>query len=64
MKVLNAYELKDEKAVHVTRGLRSMLHGFALLEQKGEFGLSLNIDESLYISLNIFIKGLHKVNEK
>src|SRR5690606_19218714 len=36
--VLRAYQLDDAVALHMTRALRSILHGFASLEQKGGFG--------------------------
>lgn len=57
-KVLCAYDLDDETALHVTRGLRSIFHGFASLEQKGEFGLPLDIDISFKLLVDTYLAGL------
>lgn len=59
VRVLEAYGLTDEAALHAVRGLRSILHGFASLEKFGGFGLPLRIDESLARLLDVFIAGLH-----
>lgn len=62
IQVLNAYDLEEEIALHVARGLRSILHGFASLEQKGGFGLQLDNDVSLELLINTFLSGLHTLN--
>ncbi|EKQ51475.1 MULTISPECIES: TetR-like C-terminal domain-containing protein [unclassified Clostridium] len=59
VRILNAYELDEESALHVTRGLRSILHGFSSLEQKGGFELSLNIDISFQLLMDTYLEGLH-----
>lgn len=65
VRVLRAYDLKDEEALHATRGLRSILHGFASLEQKGGFGMPLDHDKSLELMINAYISGVHTLkNEK
>ncbi len=56
--VLEAYDLRDEAALHAIRGLRSLLHGFVSLELAGGFGLPLDIDESFVRLVRIFIGGL------
>ena len=43
---LAGYGLEGEAALHATRGLRSLLHGFVALEALGGFGLPLDLDES------------------
>lgn len=60
LRVLEEYNLKEEDALHVVRGLRSLVHGFASLEHKGGFGLSLDHDESLRRLLETYLKGLHR----
>lgn len=57
--VLKAYQLEDDIALHMARALRSILHGFASLEQKGGFGLPLDLDESLDEMIETFLTGLH-----
>ncbi|PEZ06588.1 TetR family transcriptional regulator [Bacillus sp. AFS018417] len=61
--VLQHYGLEGEKAIHATRGLRSICHGFASIEQQGGFGLPLDLDVSLHLLLETFIKGLHVIKE-
>lgn len=58
-KVLCAYGLDDETALHATRGLRSIFHGFASLEQKGGFGLPLDIDISFKLLIDTYLVGLN-----
>lgn len=64
VKILGYYNLKNEEAIHITRGLRSILHGFASIEQKGGFGLALDTDESFNIIINTFISGIHVINNR
>ncbi|WP_026677492.1 TetR/AcrR family transcriptional regulator [Fictibacillus gelatini] len=64
--VLKDFELEGEPAIHAVRGLRSILHGFASLEQKGGFGLPLDLDVSVRLIIDTFLAGIHaiKQNEK
>lgn len=59
IRVLKAYGVEGEAALHATRGLRSILHGFVSLEQKGGFGLPLDIDVSLNFIIDTFLTGIH-----
>ncbi len=59
MRVLEGFGLKDEEALHVVRGLRSLFHGFASIEQSGGFGLPLDLDESLSRLIDTYIAGIH-----
>lgn len=63
IQVLHAYELTGDAAIHAARGLRSLLHGFASLEQKGGFGIPLDLDVSLELLINAFIAGIHTIKE-
>lgn len=58
VKTLSYYELGYEKAIHSVRGLRSLLHGFASIEQKDGFGMPQAIDESLKIVIQTYLNGL------
>lgn len=60
MRVLRAYHLDDETALHAVRGFRSMFHGFASLEQKGEFRIRLDYDATLRFLIDTFLAGLRK----
>ncbi|QDQ02194.1 TetR/AcrR family transcriptional regulator [Lysinibacillus fusiformis] len=61
VQVLDAYHLQDEMAIHMVRGLRSILHGFTSIEQMGGFGMPLDINQSFSILINTFIEGIHAV---
>jgi AcrR family transcriptional regulator len=56
---LAGYGLPEDDALHVVRGLRSLLHGFAVLEIGDGFGLPLDLDESFRRLLQTYIAGLH-----
>jgi len=54
----------DTKAIHIVRGLRSIFHGFASLEQKGEFGLPLDLDESYQIMIDTYLRGIETLTKE
>jgi AcrR family transcriptional regulator len=56
--VLEGYGLTGDDALHATRGLRSLMHGFVGLETAGGFGLPLDLDESYRRLLVSFVAGL------
>jgi len=58
IRALSAYHLANEDAIHAVRMLRSVVHGFATLEQSGGFGIPLDIDETFERLLTIFLRGL------
>ncbi len=59
--MLDAYNLQEEIAIHMVRGLRSILHGFTSIEQMGGFGMPLDINKSFSFLINTFIEGIHAV---
>ncbi|MBX3010727.1 MAG: WHG domain-containing protein [Caldilineaceae bacterium] len=59
--VVASLGLHGEEALHVVRGWRSLVHGFATLEVAGGFGLPLDCDESFARLLQTFIRGLGPV---
>ncbi|MCC2685912.1 MAG: TetR family transcriptional regulator [Paenibacillaceae bacterium] len=63
VRVLSAYGLAGDVAIHAVRGLRSILHGFASLELKGQFGMPLDLDVSLRLLLDTFIAGIHVIKK-
>ncbi len=48
----------DEEAIHATRGLRSIAHGFATLEESEGFGIDVDKDESFRRLVRAFVDGL------
>ena len=47
-----------EEAIHAARGLRSVAHGFATLEEAGGFGMSVDQNESFRRLVRAFADGL------
>ncbi|MNC62351.1 hypothetical protein D3C75_1123660 [compost metagenome] len=58
IRLLSGYELDAEDELHAVRGLRSLLHGFAALENKGGFGMPLDTNISLNWLISAFIAGI------
>jgi AcrR family transcriptional regulator len=56
--VIASFGLSEPDALHAVRGLRSIVHGFALLEVAGGFGLPLDCDESFRRLVENLIHGL------
>ncbi|ASR45338.1 TetR family transcriptional regulator [Paenibacillus kribbensis] len=54
----SGYGFKEEDCIHAARGFRSLLHGFASLEQKGGFGLPVEVDRSIAVMMDTFLAGL------
>ncbi|WP_169865148.1 TetR-like C-terminal domain-containing protein [Sutcliffiella halmapala] len=63
LEALMDYSLPEQDSIHAVRTLRSILHGFASLEQNNEFKLPIDLDESLIYAINIFLLGIKK-NQK
>lgn len=60
VEAIKPFGLTEDVALHAVRGLRSIMHGFASLEQKGGFGLSLELEESYQLTVKAFLAGLEK----
>ncbi len=56
--ILQGYGLELDDALHVLRGLRSAIHGFALLERNGGFGLPVDVDQSFEWMVGSLIAGI------
>lgn len=57
--VLEPYNLSDSDKTHAIRGLRSLMHGFASLEEVGWFvAAPIDREESYQRLINIFIGGI------
>lgn len=63
--VLSGFGLERDDALHATRGLRAVIHGFVGLEAAGGFRLALGREESFLRLLTAFAVGLeHSIDEK
>lgn len=58
LRILAPYGLSEEDALHVVRGFRSLVHGFASLEHQNGFRMGLDRDESLRRLLQTYLLGL------
>jgi AcrR family transcriptional regulator len=56
--VLGGYGLKGDDALHATRGLRAIIHGFVSLDAMGAFRLKLDLEESFNRVLAAFAADL------
>ena len=56
--VLDSLGVREEEAIHAARGLRSVAHGFATLEEAGGFGMDVDQDESFRRLVRTFADGL------
>jgi AcrR family transcriptional regulator len=58
--VLKPYKLNEEDTIHAIRGLRSILHGFASIENQKGFGMPIDVNESFHFLIATFKEGLKK----
>lgn len=56
--VLAGYGLEGDAAFHATRAVRAALHGFAMLEADGGFGMKLDLEESFARMVDVLDRGL------
>lgn len=61
MRVMQHYGLEEETALHTVRVYRSMLHGFASLEQSNGFGLPLSMDTTIQVLIDTLLAGIHSM---
>ena len=59
--VLEPYNLGATDETHAIRGLRSLMHGFASLEEAGWFAKPIDREESYQELINIFIRGIESL---
>ena len=60
MAIMSAYSPSDLDALHVIRGLRSIMHSFVDIERSGGFGLPLDLDNIYKRLVTVFIEGLRR----
>jgi AcrR family transcriptional regulator len=59
--VMASLGLQGEDAIHALRAFRSMVHGFAILEVAGGFGMPQDCDESFRRLVESLVAGLRHV---
>jgi hypothetical protein len=58
--ILAPYNLSEEDTIHAIRGLRSIVHGFILLEEASGFRMPVDPDASFHWLITLFIAGLRQ----
>lgn len=56
--VLAGYDVEERDAIHAMRMLRSLMHGFAVLEAAGGFQMEADVDESFTWIVDFLDRGL------
>ena len=64
VQMIQYYGLDEQHALHTVRICRSMLHGFASLEQSGGFGLPLDLDVTLKLLTDTLLSGIHHIQKQ
>jgi len=55
---LSGFDLGENEQIHVVRGLRSLIHGFTIMEMSHSFRSHVSLDESFARVHTIFLNGL------
>jgi AcrR family transcriptional regulator len=58
--ILAPYNLSEEDTIHAIRSLRSIVHGFILLEEASGFRMPVDPNTSFRWLINMFIDGLER----
>lgn len=58
--ILAPYHLSEEDTIHAIRGLRSIVHGFILLEGASGFRMPVDLDASFHWLMKLFLTGLER----
>ena len=58
LRVLSFYGLQDEDALHAVRAIRSIVHGFATLENAGGFEIPIAQDETFRRLIDMFLVSI------
>ena len=64
LRVLAFYELHEDDALHAVRALRSIIHGFATLENAGGFEMPIARDESFRRLIGMFLTSIKDETHK
>lgn len=57
--VMSGYGLDRDESIHAIRTIRSLVHGFVVMESAGGFGIPVRVDASFRWAISVFIAGLH-----
>lgn len=58
--ILAPYNLSTEAAIHAIRSLRSIVHGFIILEISGGFAMPIDLEASFHWLIQLYARGLER----
>jgi AcrR family transcriptional regulator len=64
VKLLADFHLEEQHALHVVRGLRSVVHGFASLQRAGGFQMDFQVEDSLRYTIQLLCSGLKREHQE
>lgn len=62
--ILAPYKLSEEVAIHAIRSLRSIVHGYIILEMAGAFAMPISLGDSFHWLMQLYIAGLEHLERK
>jgi len=62
--ILAPYKLSQETAIHAIRSLRSIVHGYIILEMAGAFAMPISLDDSFHWLVRRYINGLEQLERE
>jgi AcrR family transcriptional regulator len=58
IQLLSSFSLEEHEALHLVRGLRSIVHGFSSLQRAGGFQMDFDVEDSLLYTIKLLCNGL------
>ncbi|MCH5585357.1 TetR/AcrR family transcriptional regulator [Shimazuella sp. AN120528] len=58
VQLLSAFSLTEQESLHLVRGLRSIVHGFASLQRAGGFQMNFKVEDSLLYTIKLLCDGM------
>jgi AcrR family transcriptional regulator len=58
VQLLSSFSLHEKEALHLVRGLRSIVHGFSSLHRAGGFQMDFKIEDSLIYTVELLCRGI------
>lgn len=62
--LFSTFSIEDKKALHLVRGLRSIVHGFASLQRAGGFQMDFRVEDSLLYTVKLLCNGVRAENRQ
>lgn len=63
-RTMTGYGIEGEAAIHAVRAMRSLIHGFVMLEKQGAFGMPIDPDDTFHYMVTTFLAGIKAVKKE